>query len=260
MDRVVVGFLRRARGQRQQEEVDRVVRMFRRGKMQERPCGHVVEHAQPLLDQFQRGAAKSGFVDVWKSLIEHSCPDIAGAAGHPVAEWVSMAVHPPQRVFQYLTGQPFESNRGAEDCVPVTDAVRAILDAEIPVMGHLGLTPQSVNQFGGYRVQGRSDEQAHRIVQDAKDLEAAGIARIELGRVRSALPQLSQRQREVLLAEIGRETPAMQADKMTRSRARRKLNYLVGRASSGEGASYAPDNVEARSTTAPEPSGCASRT
>ena len=65
------------------------------------------------------------------------------------------------------------------------------------------------------------------------DLEAAGIARLELGRVRSALPQLSQRQREVLLAEIGRETASTQADKMTRSRARRKLNYLVGRASSG---------------------------
>ena len=36
------------------------------------------------------------------------------------------------------------------------DAVQAILDAEIPVMGHLGLTPQSVNAFGGYRVQGKT--------------------------------------------------------------------------------------------------------
>ena len=62
----------------------------------------------------------------------------------------------------------------------VVDLVGRLTDSGIPVMGHLGLTPQSVNQFGGYRVQGRSDEQAHRIVQDAKDLEAAGVFAVVL--------------------------------------------------------------------------------
>ena len=57
----------------------------------------------------------------------------------------------------------------------VVDLVARLVDAGIPVMGHLGLTPQSVNQFGGFRVQGRNEEDAHRIVSDAKDLEAAGI-------------------------------------------------------------------------------------
>jgi 3-methyl-2-oxobutanoate hydroxymethyltransferase len=57
----------------------------------------------------------------------------------------------------------------------VLELTSKLTNAGIPVMGHLGLTPQSVNQFGGYRVQGRSDEQAHRLVQDAKDLEAAGV-------------------------------------------------------------------------------------
>jgi 3-methyl-2-oxobutanoate hydroxymethyltransferase len=57
----------------------------------------------------------------------------------------------------------------------VLDIVSRLTDAGIPVMGHLGLTPQSVNQFGGYRVQGREAEQAQRMLQDAKDLEAAGI-------------------------------------------------------------------------------------
>ena len=57
----------------------------------------------------------------------------------------------------------------------VIDIVSRLTDAGIPVMGHLGLTPQSVNQFGGYRVQGRDAEQAQRMLQDAKDLEAAGI-------------------------------------------------------------------------------------
>lgn len=57
----------------------------------------------------------------------------------------------------------------------VLHLVERLTEAGIPVMGHLGLTPQSVNQFGGYRVQGKTDEAAHQIVKDAKDLEAAGI-------------------------------------------------------------------------------------
>lgn len=56
----------------------------------------------------------------------------------------------------------------------VLELVSRLTDSGIPVMAHLGLTPQSVNQFGGYRVQGRGDEQAHQILKDAKSLEAAG--------------------------------------------------------------------------------------
>ncbi len=52
--------------------------------------------------------------------------------------------------------------------------VEALVAAEIPVMGHLGLTPQSVNAMGGYRVQGRSDAAAHVLALDAKALAAAG--------------------------------------------------------------------------------------
>ncbi|MDQ4142358.1 MAG: 3-methyl-2-oxobutanoate hydroxymethyltransferase [Actinomycetota bacterium] len=57
----------------------------------------------------------------------------------------------------------------------VLPLVERVVDAGIPVMGHLGLTPQSVHQLSGYRVQGRSDEQAHQMVKDAKDLQAAGV-------------------------------------------------------------------------------------
>jgi len=56
----------------------------------------------------------------------------------------------------------------------VAPHVEALVAAGIPVMAHIGLTPQSVNAFGGYRVQGRGDEAAHRLVQDAKALQAAG--------------------------------------------------------------------------------------
>lgn len=54
------------------------------------------------------------------------------------------------------------------------DTVKAIIDAQIPVVAHIGLTPQSVNQFGGFKVQGKDLETANKLIADAKALEAAG--------------------------------------------------------------------------------------
>ena len=71
----------------------------------------------------------------------------------------------------------------------VLELVHRLTESGIPVMGHLGLTPQSVNQFGGYRIQGRTEEQAQRILQDAKDLEAAGIFALVLECVPANLAQ-----------------------------------------------------------------------
>src|ERR1700694_2038002 len=56
----------------------------------------------------------------------------------------------------------------------VTQRVARLTESGIPVMGHLGLTPQSVNAFGGHRVQGRSTEARQRLLEDAQALEAAG--------------------------------------------------------------------------------------
>ncbi|MBD3221813.1 3-methyl-2-oxobutanoate hydroxymethyltransferase, partial [bacterium] len=74
--------------------------------------------------------------------------------------------------------------------------VTALIDAEIPVMGHLGLTPQSVNVFGGYRVQGRGDAAAERLLEDARHLAELGCFGLVLecipaslaGRVTRAVP------------------------------------------------------------------------
>lgn len=63
---------------------------------------------------------------------------------------------------------------------PVLPQVEAMASAGIPVIGHIGLTPQSVNMLGGYRVQGRSGEGAERILADAKALEAAGAVALVL--------------------------------------------------------------------------------
>jgi 3-methyl-2-oxobutanoate hydroxymethyltransferase len=70
------------------------------------------------------------------------------------------------------------------------DAVRSILDAEIPVMGHVGLTPQSIHAFGGFRVQGRTLEAARRVVDDAVALAEAGCFAVVLECVPDAVARL----------------------------------------------------------------------
>lgn len=69
------------------------------------------------------------------------------------------------------------------------EAIHAILDAEIPVMGHLGLTPQSVLAMGGYKVQGRDETAAEILLRDAKALAAAGVFSIVLEGIPSGLAE-----------------------------------------------------------------------
>lgn len=68
--------------------------------------------------------------------------------------------------------------------------IEALLAAEIPVMGHLGLTPQSIYAMGGYRVQGKRAEAARELVEDARALAAAGVFAIVLEGVPNVLAQL----------------------------------------------------------------------
>jgi 3-methyl-2-oxobutanoate hydroxymethyltransferase len=70
------------------------------------------------------------------------------------------------------------------------DAVHAILDTEIPVMGHVGLTPQSVHAFGGFKVQGRTLDAARQIVDDAVALAEAGCFAVVLECVPDAVARL----------------------------------------------------------------------
>lgn len=62
----------------------------------------------------------------------------------------------------------------------VAEQIRAICDAQIPVVAHLGLTPQSVNAFGGFKVQGKTAERAKRLIEDAKIVEKAGAFAVVL--------------------------------------------------------------------------------
>ena len=72
----------------------------------------------------------------------------------------------------------------------VADKVKRIVDCGIPVVGHIGLTPQSVHQLGGYKVQGRTREAAERLLKDAGALEQAGAFAIVLETVPSPLAGL----------------------------------------------------------------------
>lgn len=62
----------------------------------------------------------------------------------------------------------------------VAEQIRAICDAQIPVVAHLGLTPQSVNAFGGFKVQGKTAERAKQLIEDAKIVEKAGAFAVVL--------------------------------------------------------------------------------
>ncbi|MGN0713951.1 MAG: 3-methyl-2-oxobutanoate hydroxymethyltransferase, partial [Anaerovoracaceae bacterium] len=72
----------------------------------------------------------------------------------------------------------------------VCPQIRAITDAQIPVVAHIGLTPQSVNAFGGFKVQGKSEEAAKRILEEAKAVEEAGAIAVVLECVPAKLAAL----------------------------------------------------------------------
>ena len=74
-----------------------------------------------------------------------------------------------------------------EGGMEILDAVKLILDAGIPVMGHLGLTPQSIHKFGTYAVRAKEEAEAAKLVSDAKALEEAGCFSVVLEKIPAAL-------------------------------------------------------------------------
>lgn len=91
-------------------------------------------------------------------------------------------------------GRLMKEGRGGavklEGGVRVAEQIRAIVKAGIPVMGHIGLTPQSINVFGGFKVQGKSEEAARALLADAKAVEEAGAFAVVIEAVPAALAQM----------------------------------------------------------------------
>ncbi len=88
-----------------------------------------------------------------------------------------------------------------EGGITVANKVQSIVECGIPVMGHIGLTPQSIHQFGGFKVQGKTPEAAARLLKDAKTLEEAGAFAVVLETVPAHLSTLISR--EITIPTIG---------------------------------------------------------
>lgn len=85
----------------------------------------------------------------------------------------------------------------------VCPQIKAIVDAQIPVMGHIGLTPQSINAFGGFKVQGKSEADARRILDEAKAIEEAGAFSMVLECVPAKLAELISKSVSIPTIGIG---------------------------------------------------------
>ncbi|MBE6877070.1 MAG: 3-methyl-2-oxobutanoate hydroxymethyltransferase [Ruminococcus sp.] len=88
---------------------------------------------------------------------------------------------------------------GAEVC----QQIRAIVNASIPVVAHLGLTPQSVNVFGGFKVQGKSLEKARKLIDDALKIQEAGACAVVLEGIPAKLAEIITRKLEIPTIGIG---------------------------------------------------------
>jgi 3-methyl-2-oxobutanoate hydroxymethyltransferase len=90
-----------------------------------------------------------------------------------------------------------------EGGVTMADTVKKIVDRGIPVMGHLGLTPQSINQLGGYKIQGKTPEAAKRLLEDAIAIDKAGAFAVVLETVPSPLAALISKKISIPTIGIG---------------------------------------------------------
>jgi 3-methyl-2-oxobutanoate hydroxymethyltransferase len=81
--------------------------------------------------------------------------------------------------------------------------VRKLVEVGIPVMGHLGLTPQKINVFGGYGVQAKTKEEGEQLLKDAKDLEEAGCFSVVLEKIPSSLAEAVSKELKIPTIGIG---------------------------------------------------------
>jgi 3-methyl-2-oxobutanoate hydroxymethyltransferase len=112
---------------------------------------------------------------------------------------VENAVRNAGRIMKETNCQAVKLEGGRE----YADRIKAIVQAGIPVVAHIGLTPQSVNAFGGYKVQGKTLEKARKLLDDAKAVEEAGAFAVTLECVPEALAKMITEQSNILTIGIG---------------------------------------------------------
>ena len=103
------------------------------------------------------------------------------------------------RIMKETGGHSVKLEGGSE----IIDSVNRIISAGIPVMGHLGLTPQSIYKFGTYTVRAKEEKEAEKLLQDAKKLESAGCFAIVLEKVPAKLAEKIAKQLNIPIIGIG---------------------------------------------------------
>ena len=103
------------------------------------------------------------------------------------------------RIMKETGGHSVKLEGGSE----IIDSVNRIISAGIPVMGHLGLTPQSIYKFGTYTVRAKEEKEAEKLLQDAKKLESAGCFAIVLEKVPSKLAEKIAKELNIPIIGIG---------------------------------------------------------
>lgn len=109
------------------------------------------------------------------------------------------AVHNAGRLIKEGGAHAVKLEGGAEVC----EQIQAIVNASIPVVAHLGLTPQSVNAFGGFKVQGKSAERAQKILNDAMKIQQAGACAVVLEGIPAALATIITKRLTIPTIGIG---------------------------------------------------------
>lgn len=103
------------------------------------------------------------------------------------------------RIMKETDAHAIKLEGGAE----VADSIKKIVDAGIPVMGHLGLTPQSINQFGGYGLRAKEEAEAEKLLSDAKLLEEMGCFGLVLEKIPATLAKKVTEQLSIPTIGIG---------------------------------------------------------
>lgn len=178
------------------------------------PSGQLVDRAgiDVILVGDSLGMVMMGLestVPVTMTEMLHHCRAVARAARHaflvgdmPFMSYQAEVAEAVRNAGRFLQegGMHAVKLEGGREVVP---AIQAICNAGIPVMGHIGLTPQSVSKLGGYKVQGRTAAAARRLLDDALALEAAGCFSIVLEAVPAAVATAVSRHLQIPTIGIG---------------------------------------------------------